>query len=112
MSSSRLCAAAIASPRPRPSMHKHRGLDILRGLTGGAAIVFVVATAAGAQTPAPQPPPPPIAQPQGMERLTFEEAVQRAIKANPSVGQASAGIMRAEAILQQTASSSMQNLSA
>ena len=38
---------------------------------------------------------------QGLERLTFQQAIDRAVAGNPTIGQASAGIMRAEAILQQ-----------
>jgi outer membrane protein TolC len=42
-----------------------------------------------------------------IEQLTFDEAVQRAIANNPSVEQAAAGILRAEAILQQVRSLSL-----
>ena len=45
-----------------------------------------------AQTPVPQPP---------IERVTFEQAVQRAIEHNPTVAQALTAINRAEALLQQ-----------
>jgi outer membrane protein TolC len=38
---------------------------------------------------------------QVLETVTFEEAVQRAVKNHPTVQQAAAGILRAEAILQQ-----------
>lgn len=38
---------------------------------------------------------------QVLETVTFEEAVQRAVKSHPTVQQAAAGILRAEAILQQ-----------
>lgn len=41
------------------------------------------------------------AQQPAMERLTFDEAVERAITRNPSVQQAASGILRAEALLQQ-----------
>ncbi len=65
-----------------------------RRLTGAgllAACVLVVGTAsAGA---APEPPP---------ATVTFREAIDRAIKRNPSVAQAAADILRADAILQQT----------
>ncbi len=49
---------------------------------------------------------------QGLERLTFQEAIDRAIRNNPTVAQATAGIMRAEAILQQVRSSSLPALAA
>ena len=50
------------------------------------------------------------AQAQGLERLTFQQAIERAIRSNPTVAQATAGITRAEAILQQVGSSSLPAL--
>src|SRR5262249_49958032 len=47
---------------------------------------------------------------QGLERLTFAQAVERAIANNPTIAVATAGIMRAEAILQQVRSSSLPAL--
>jgi outer membrane protein TolC len=47
-----------------------------------------------------------------METLTFQQAVDRAIMANPTVAQAAAGIMHAEAILQQVHSTSLPQLNA
>ena len=44
------------------------------------------------------------AQQAAVERLTFDEAVRRAITNNPSVQQAASGILRAEALLQQVRS--------
>jgi outer membrane protein TolC len=41
------------------------------------------------------------AQEAAMERLTFDEAIRRAIANNPSVQQAASGILRAEAVFQQ-----------
>src|SRR4026209_2667340 len=38
---------------------------------------------------------------QVLETVTFEEAIQRAVKNHPTVQQAAAGILQAEAILQQ-----------
>jgi outer membrane protein TolC len=38
---------------------------------------------------------------QAIESITFEEAIRRATTANPGIAQASAGILRAEALLQQ-----------
>ena len=68
----------------------------LRGLTV-AAILLVAATSAPAQ---------------GLEQLTFQEAIDRATRNNPTVAQATAGIMRAEALLQQVRSSSLPTLNA
>jgi outer membrane protein TolC len=47
---------------------------------------------------------------QGLERLTFAQAIERAIANNPTIAQATAGIMRAEAVLQQVRSSSLPAL--
>jgi outer membrane protein TolC len=51
-----------------------------------------------------------LAQP--LERLTFAQAIERAIANNPTIAQATAGITRAEAILQQVRSSSLPALAA
>ena len=47
---------------------------------------------------------------QSLERLTFAQAIERAIANNPTIAQATAGIMRAEAVLQQVRSSSLPAL--
>jgi len=47
---------------------------------------------------------------QGLERLTFQQAIDRAVRNNPTVAQATAGIMRSEAILQQVRSTSLPSL--
>jgi outer membrane protein TolC len=49
---------------------------------------------------------------QTIERLTFQQAIDRAVSSNPTIGQASAGIMRAEAILQQVRSRSLPSANA
>ena len=49
---------------------------------------------------------PALAGAQQIERVTFEEAVRRAIENHPTVQQAAAGVLRAEALLQQTRSRS------
>jgi outer membrane protein TolC len=53
------------------------------------AALVLVARGLGAQPVAP------------VERLTLQEAIQRAVEANPTVAEARAGILRAEALLQQ-----------
>ena len=53
---------------------------------------------------------PALAGAQTLERLTFQQAIDRAVQNNPTVAQAAAGIMRAEALLQQTRSSSLPSL--
>jgi outer membrane protein TolC len=49
---------------------------------------------------------------QVVETVTFEEAVQRAVKTHPTVQQAAAGILRAEAILQQVRARSLPSVDA
>lgn len=43
-----------------------------------------------------------VAQPPAVERVTFEEAIRRAVERNPSAALAAAQILRAEALMQQT----------
>jgi outer membrane protein len=76
-----------------------RDLRVLRALrvSAIAALVLVAANSALAQT---------------MERVTFQQAIDRAIANNPTVAEATTGIMRAEAILRQTRSSSLPLLNA
>src|SRR5919112_2584098 len=54
---------------------------------------------------------PAAAQP-AMERLTFDAAIERAVTRHPTVEQAAAGILRAEAILQQVGSASLPSVDA
>jgi outer membrane protein TolC len=49
---------------------------------------------------------------QGLETVTFEDAVQRAVKNHPTVQQAAAGILRAEAMLQQVRARSLPTVDA
>src|SRR5688572_20306064 len=59
--------------------------------TFSAVVMLVVcALSAGAQTQAPV-----------MERITFDEAIARALAKNPTIAQASTAILRAEGFLQQ-----------
>ena len=72
--------------KPQP---ENRGLrSVVRSLA--AAITLVVSTSVWAQT-ASAP----------MEKVSFDQAVQRALDKNPTIAQASANIMRAEGLLQQ-----------
>ena len=69
----------------------------------GPALLLIVllAVPAYAQT-APTP----------MERVTFEEAIQRAIQNNPTIAQVSQGILRAEGLLQQARAATLPNVNA
>ena len=44
---------------------------------------------------------PALAAAQAVEQVTFEEAVRRAVSSHPTVRQAAAGVLRAQAVLQQ-----------
>jgi outer membrane protein TolC len=61
---------------------------------GLALAVLAGGSPASCQEPASAEAPPPV-----VERLTFDEAVQRALSRNPSVGEAAQAILRAEALL-------------
>jgi outer membrane protein len=58
-------------------------------------LLLLLAATASAQTPP------------AMESVTLEQAVERAIKNNPTIAQASQGILRAEGLLQQTRAAQM-----
>jgi len=73
-----------------------RALRVLRGFLVPA--IFLVAAN--------------FAQAQPLERLTFQQAIDRAVANNPTIAGAAEGILRAEAILQQTRSSSLPALAA
>ena len=49
---------------------------------------------------------------QGIERMTFAQAIERATRSNPTIAQAAAGIVRADAILQQVSAASRPSLNA
>jgi outer membrane protein len=66
----------------------------LGGFAAACVALALQSTAAGAQTPAP------------VERVTFDEAIQRAVRNNPSAAIAAAGILRAEALLAEARSAS------
>ena len=55
---------------------------------------------------------PVLSSAQAIERVTFDEAVQRAVANHPTVRQAAAGVLRAEALLQQTRSRSLPSVDA
>ena len=64
-----------------------------------AIVTLAFRTPASAQPPAPADTRPPV-----VERLTFDEAVERATRRNPTVAQAAQAILRAEALLSQARS--------
>ena len=76
---------------------------------GLAAATLAFRSLASAQQPVPdqpaaQVPPPADTRPGVVERLTFDEAVERATSRNPTVAQAAQAILRAEALLSQARS--------
>ena len=64
---------------------------MVRGFVGAAVTLWVLLA-------------PALAAAQVMERITFDDAIRRAIANNPTVQQAAAGILRAEALLGQATS--------
>lgn len=73
----------------------------VRAAVGRVCLAVGLAVCAGAPAAA-----------QGIEAITLDEAVRRAIAANPSMQQAAAGILRAEALLQQTRALSLPSVAA
>jgi outer membrane protein TolC len=67
------------------------------GLRGFATVVILLVAAHYTQA-------------QTLERLTFAQAIERAVANNPTIAQATVGIVRAEGILQQVRSSSLPSL--
>jgi outer membrane protein TolC len=66
------------------------------------AAALAVSSPAFAQTePTPAPSPAPVVEPVATERVTFDEAVRRALEKSPTVGQATQAIARAQALLDQ-----------
>src|SRR5262245_31213686 len=66
-------------------------------------VLFAVLTAATlqAQTSPPQ-----------LERITFEDAIQRALRSNPTIAQAAEAVLRAEGLLQQARAATRPSVTA
>src|SRR5215510_4587200 len=96
MSSSRRCGEQEgASSRRATRMRRFLVAQTMKACATGVLLLTGAASHAHAQ---------------GLERLTFAQAVERAIANNPTIAQATSGIVRAEAILQQVRSSSLPAL--
>jgi outer membrane protein TolC len=67
---------------------------VLGGFAGGFLALSLQSASVAAQAPAPA------------ERVTFDEAIRRAVEKNPSAAIAAAGILRAEALLSEVRSAS------
>src|SRR5262245_7748143 len=93
MSSSRRYEVPGASSLGRA--RRMRSLKPRRRCASGVAVFLIAASSVQAQ---------------GLERLTFAQAIERAIANNPTIAQATTGIVRAESILQQVRSSSLPAL--
>jgi outer membrane protein len=79
----------------KPAMLRPRLFDVM-GM-GTAVAVMLVAGLLAAASPAD-------AQPLAPEKITFQDAIQRALQRNPTVAEASSDILRAEALLRQARS--------
>lgn len=91
-------------------MHKQRSV-VQTMLVGG--IIFALAVVAQAQPPTPTPaPPPPSVQAPVAERVTFEQAIARAVASSPDVAEAAQAILRAETLLQQAQTFRLPTVSA
>jgi outer membrane protein len=88
---------AVFAQGPAKAGHYRR----IRTISVGCAFRRTVAAVCVLATPAFAQIPP------AMESVTLEQAVERAIKNNPTVAQASQGILRAEGLLQQARSATM-----
>ena len=84
---------AVAEWHTRAAGRWHRALALLMFLA-------LTSTSLSAQTPPT------------MEAITLDEAVQRALKNNPTIAQASEGILRAEGLLQQARASTLPSVNA
>ena len=72
--------------------------------------LVIVAIAIGlglSATARAQQPPAPV-----MERVTFDEAVRRALERNPTIAEAATAVLRAEGLLQQARAATLPNVSA
>ena len=87
-------------PRPVSLLRIQRAARALRAVLSALLLAMTAASAFAQATP------PPI------ESVTLDEAVQRALENNPTVAQATAGILRAEALLQQTRSATLPTVGA
>ncbi|HEY8022648.1 MAG TPA: TolC family protein [Thermoanaerobaculia bacterium] len=92
---------------------------VRRRRTSGLAVLALATygLAAAAQQPPPPPPPAPPAPPAAtaagaVERLTFREAIDRALARNPTVREAAAEALRASALVQQARSTSLPHVTA
>jgi outer membrane protein TolC len=84
-------------------------------ITAGAAAAqptppAAAAPATAAPPPVPTPQPAPPSTPGEMERLTFRQAVDRALARNPTVQQAVAEVLRAEALVTQARAGSLPQI--
>ncbi len=85
---------------------------MLRILTLWSIVMGACAGAAAAQAPQLPVPSPQSPTPSTLEAITLDEAVQRALKNNPTVAQAAQGVLRAEALLQQARAVTLPSVAA
>lgn len=94
-----LFAAGPATARHDRSSFALAAVSVVSAFRRTVAVLLVFTTPAFAQAPV-------------MERVTFEEAIQRALQNNPTIARAASGILRAEALLQQARAQTLPNVSA
>ncbi len=81
-------------------MRRRSSRTLAKAVSRTVIAILILGSPALAQTPPP------------MESVTLEEAVERALKNNPTIAQASQGVLRAEALLQQTRAATRPNVNA
>jgi outer membrane protein TolC len=83
-------------------------------LAAGSAGLAAAAAQGGPPAPPPvaAPAPPAASAPAGVERITFRQAVDRALARNPTVRQAAAEALRAAALVEQARASSLPHVTA
>jgi outer membrane protein TolC len=86
-------------------MDRKRALVLLAALLG-------VAPAAAQAPAAPAATPTPAASAPVVEKITFKEAIDRALARNPTVQEAAAEVLRAEALVVQARAATLPNLNA
>jgi outer membrane protein TolC len=74
-----------------------------RAVLRAVGLVLAVVVTGSAQTPPAQPP---------MERVTFSQAVERALQNNLTIAQVATGVLRAEGLLQQARAATLPNVNA
>jgi outer membrane protein len=109
-----IATAAVLLIVPAATAAAQAGADAVESFRNGSADDrSAPAQSATAQQPAAPGTPPDAAlanRPAVAERVTFKEAVERALARNPTIEQAAADILRADALVRQARASALPNV--